>query len=384
MRAIVFAIRGCPAGWLGAYGNEWVVTPHLDQFAAEGIAFDRHISDCPDPEAAGRAWLHGSRVLEQLHTADVQTVLLRANHTDTDAPAPFYDGWGEVFDARPQEEDSSPLDNLIRSLPSVLDRLANVPRWLLWVEVDRCLPPWDVPQDVFDAYLADGDDAELGDELEAPVTACSDPPVGPFDASDLVAWQWLQMSFASVITKLDAELGEAFEQMRSRGLDQTAAWLVTSDLGYPLGEHGLIGVKGSRLHEELVHVPLLLRLPGAAEAGRRVAGFTQPADVAGTLLELFDRSPHAPREVPHAEREVYDASRSLLSLARGERESIRSAAHSKLEDEVAIRTDRWAYIRSSAGAVLFSKPDDRCEVNDVLGLNEEAALELERLLPIKS
>ena len=131
-------------------------------------------------------------------------------------------------------------------------------------------------------------------------------------------------------------------------------------------------------------MPLLLRLPGAAEAGRRVAGFTQPQDVAGTLLELFDRSPHAPREVPHAEREVYDASRSLLSLARGERESIRSAAHSKLEDEVAIRTDRWAYIRSSAGAVLFSKPDDRCEVNDVLGLNEEAAIELERLLPIKS
>lgn len=369
MRAIVFAIRGCPAGWLGAYGNEWVVTPHLDQFAAEGIAFDRHISDCPDPEAAGRAWLHGSRVLEQLQAADVRAVLLRANHIDTDAPAPFYDGWGEVFDARPQEEDSSPLDHLIRSLPSVLDRLANAPRWLLWVEVDRCLPPWDVPQDVFDAYIADEEDENPRNDLEEPVTPCSDPPVGPFDASDLVAWQWLQMSFASVITKLDAELGEAFEQMRSRGLEQTAAWLITSDLGYPLGEHGLIGVKGSRLHEELVHVPLLLRLPGAAEAGRRVAGFTQPQDVAGTLLELFGVEGTGP---------------SLMPLARGERESIRSAAHSQLEQEVAIRTDRWAYLRSLLGAVLFSKPDDRGEVNDVLGLNEEAALELEQLLPIKS
>ena len=114
---------------------------------------------------------------------------------------------------------------------------------------------------------------------------------------------------------------------------------------------------------------MLLRLPGAAEAGRRVAGFTQPADVAGTLLELFG---------------VESTGTSLLSLARGERESIRSAAHSKLEREVAIRTDRWAYIRSESGAVLFAKPDDRCEVNDVLGLNEAAALELERLLPITS
>ena len=59
MRAIVFVLRGCPARWLGAYGNEWVVTPHLDRVAAEGVAFDRHVSDCPDPAAAGRAWLTG-------------------------------------------------------------------------------------------------------------------------------------------------------------------------------------------------------------------------------------------------------------------------------------------------------------------------------------
>ena len=56
MRVIVFAIDGCPAGWLGAYGNDWVGTPNLDQLAAEGIAFDRHISDRPEPNAARRAW----------------------------------------------------------------------------------------------------------------------------------------------------------------------------------------------------------------------------------------------------------------------------------------------------------------------------------------
>src|SRR5438094_8020930 len=59
MRAIVFVLRGCPAGWLGAYGNEWVGTPNLDRLASEAVVFDRHVSDCPDPDAACAAWLSG-------------------------------------------------------------------------------------------------------------------------------------------------------------------------------------------------------------------------------------------------------------------------------------------------------------------------------------
>src|SRR5437588_321984 len=143
MRALVFVLRGCPVGWLGAYGNEWVVTPNLDRFAAEGVVFDRHLSDCPDPDAATLAWLSGrhqippfsrdaesaersaggsalvsaesadsaSRLNGTLHAAGVRTVLVRANHPDTDASPPYYAAWGEVFDARPQPDDSSPLDH---------------------------------------------------------------------------------------------------------------------------------------------------------------------------------------------------------------------------------------------------------------------------------
>lgn len=368
MRAIVFAIRGCPAGWLGAYGNEWVVTPHLDQFAAEGIAFDRHISDCPDPDAANRAWLG-----EHFATADVRTILIRANHPDTDSPAPFYARWSEVFDARPQAEDDSPLDHLIRSLPSVLDRLAQVPRWLLWVEIDRLLPPWEVPQDVFEAYIADEEEDPEKGEFEESIAPFADPPTGPFDRSDHAAWQWLHSTFAAVVTTLDAELGVAFDELRTRGLDRTAAWFVTSDLGYPLGEHGQVGVHRPWLHEELVHLPLVMRLPGAAEAGRRVPAFTQPADLSTTLRNLFGRD---------------EASRGLLPLARGEVESIRSQAFSTLEvngaKECALRTADWAYlhpIQTNSDdpprlPMLFVKPDDRWEVNDVLSQNAEVTEQL--------
>ena len=48
----MFVLHGCPAGWLGAYGNEWAAGPTLDRLAAEAVVFDRHVSDCPDPAAA--------------------------------------------------------------------------------------------------------------------------------------------------------------------------------------------------------------------------------------------------------------------------------------------------------------------------------------------
>src|SRR4051794_37510855 len=108
MRAVVVSVSGCPAGWLGAYGNEWVATPNLDRLAAEGVVFDRHVSDCPHPDAARAAWMTGqhqgpavalaftSRLTDELRAAGVRTVLVRANHADTDGPPPFYAGWDEV------------------------------------------------------------------------------------------------------------------------------------------------------------------------------------------------------------------------------------------------------------------------------------------------
>lgn len=401
MKAVVVIIRGCPAGWLGAYGNEWVVTPNLDRLAAESVVFDRHISDRPEPAAAYRAWLGGGGGwLEVFRERGIPTVLVRANHPDTDAPGWYYERWGEVFDARPQEEDDSPLDALLRSLPALLERMAEVPDWLVWVEIDRLLPPWDVPDPVFRAYLEheheadaeeprareeDGDDqddedpAEGGDVAPAdePVVPWRDPPTGPFDAGDPAARDWLATSFGALVTGLDAELGQLFELLRARGLDQSAAWIVTSDFGYPLGEHGQIGLHRPWLHVELVHLPLILRLPGSEQAGRRVFGFTQPPDLAPAVLGLF---------VPPA-----DARPNLLSLARGEASPIRDSAVTALEladaAERSIRTDDWAFLLpvrvpegESRAPQLFQKPDDHWEVNDLRARNMERADELEAAL----
>lgn len=375
MNAIVIAARGLPAGWLGAYGNEWVVTPELDRLAAEGVVFDRHLSDNPDPAAAGRAWLGGG-LLDRLRAAGVCTVLVRANHPDTDGPPSFYAGWAEVFDARPVADDDTPLDQLIRELPARLDRLPAP--FLLWVETDRLVPPWDVRQDVFDAYLDEGDEDDPPAEAED-VSPFADPPTGPFDRSDPAALDFLHRSFAAVVTAFDAEVGRMAEAFRARGLDRAAAWLVTADRGYPLGDHGQVGPYRPWLHQAVVQVPLLLRLPDAAEAGRRVAALTQPADLPPTLLALFG--------VPRESGAGFD----LLPLARGGAESVREYAVTEWEvngvTERAIHTADRTLIApgpqpdgETRAPQLYEKPGDRWEVNDLRPREVDAADELEAVL----
>lgn len=410
MNAIALILRGCPVGWLGAYGNEWVGTPHLDALAAESIVFDRHISDCPDPAAANRAWLTGryqfpqmegeppapplsENLLAKLRAAGVYTMLVRANRTENDSPAPFYDGWAEVFDARPVADDASPLDALLRSLPAILDRLAGASRWLLVIDIDRLLPPWDVPQDVFEAYIEDldeekdeADEDEPDEEKPEPkddaerVTPYVNPPTAPFDRADFAAWEWLHRTFAALVTTLDAELGDLFKQLRTGSLHESAMWLLTSDFGYPLGEHGQVGRYRPWLHEELVHLPLVLRLAGSAEGGRRLPAFTQPPDLYATVLEAFGIPPGA---AGHG--------RGLLGMVRGGEET-RAAVCTGLElngvREWALRTPEWALLlpgpqpegEPARPSMLFEKPDDRWEVNDLHIRQMEKVEELEAAL----
>src|SRR5207245_4744252 len=55
--------------------------------------------------------------------------------------------------------------------------------------------------------------------------------------------------------------------------------------GEGLGDHGE-QEHGLFLYREAVHVPLVLRLPGAARGGTRIAGTVAQIDIPATLLDL--------------------------------------------------------------------------------------------------
>jgi arylsulfatase A-like enzyme len=203
---------------------------------------------------------------------------------------------------------------------------------------------------------------------------------GPIDPADDLLFLRLQGSYAGAVTRLDAGVGRLLERLVALNPDDDVLIVCTADCGQPLGEHGVVGPVPATAHEETTHLPLILRLPDADEAGRRVAALTQAADLAATLADVFEV------ELPSAH------GRSLLPSVYGEGEEVHRYVCSGVQSgeavEWSLRTPEWAFLLPvrphpdgpSSGARLYVKPDDRREVNNVLQHHQERAEGLERTL----
>ena len=84
----------------------------------------------------------------------------------------------------------------------------------------------------------------------------------------------------------DDVVGRLLDALERHGvLDETLV-VVTSDHGEGLMDHDEMQ-HGFHLYEELLHVPLLLRLPGGAHAGARVSAPVRSIDVMPTVLDVL-------------------------------------------------------------------------------------------------
>lgn len=184
---------------------------------------------------------------------------------------------------------------------------------------DELLPPWTINVEVFESYCEDADE---------PLTPWPDPPPGEFKRDDDEAWDRLHLSFAAAVTLFDAAVGKLLVTIDL----ETTTVLVTSDAGFPLGEHGIVGSDGSHLHEELVHLPLIVRRPKAERAGDRIAMLTTPADVAAILKS----------DMPTRNR--------VISI---------------WNDCSAVKTSDWTLLKCGDKVRLHRRPGDKWCVNDI-------------------
>jgi arylsulfatase A-like enzyme len=338
MKIVVIEASALHLGFLGCYGNDWVATPNLDRLAAEGIVFDQHIADWPEPMRARQHPLITGRCIgAELH-------LLPASH-----PLIHFHRATVIADLATWEPRQRPIQ---------------------WHDGPSLAPPWwKLPRDLLMAYAEEGSNQ--------PVMA--DPPIGLVRLDD-VDLDRLQLTYASVVTYFDAKLGHFLDRLREQELFDHVLVCVTARCGFPLGEHGMVGLERAWLHEELVHVPLVIRLPGAEHAGLRVPALTQSVDLVTTFRDFLGEPP----EPAHG--------RSLLPLIRGEIEQIRPYAVSGQRvggsGEWLLRTPRRALLfpvqvpdaDPPRRPQVYVKPDDRWEVNDIAARCEEEVQQLELTL----
>jgi arylsulfatase A-like enzyme len=82
----------------------------------------------------------------------------------------------------------------------------------------------------------------------------------------------------------DEYFGRLLDLLRARALLDDSVVVLTSDHGEEFMEHGGVG-HGQTLHREVVHVPMLVRMPGGAGGGGHVDRLVRLTDVLPTVLD---------------------------------------------------------------------------------------------------
>ena len=142
--------------------------------------------------------------------------------------------------------------------------------------------------------------------------------------------------YDSAIKYVDQEIGRLVKYFKKRGIYEDTIFVITSDHGESLTEHGIF-FDHHGLYDESIHVPLIFNnLP---VEGKRIKDFVQHVDIVPTLLDALN--------IPFKKSE-FDGM-SLIPLIIGEVDSFRSfivAEESYTENKKAIRTNKWKYIYS--------------------------------------
>jgi len=185
---------------------------------------------------------------------------------------------------RVREGDWIPAKTAMAAIDWLRGNAMNRP-FFLYVDFFDPHEPWDPPREYVDAYDADWN----GEEVTYPM-------YGPCDYLTRGELEHCRAMYAGEATLVDAWIGRVLDEVGSLGLYDDTAIIFTSDHGFYLGEHGLIGKSiimgdfygSAPLYEEVAHIPLFVRLPDRLRQGRSttIGELAQPPDTTATILDL--------------------------------------------------------------------------------------------------
>jgi arylsulfatase A-like enzyme len=163
--------------------------------------------------------------------------------------------------------------------------------------------------------------------------------------------------YGASVTMADAWLGRFLDRFYASGLADETVVVFLSDHGIVLGERGWTGKPALELHPELIQVPFLLRDPSGRAAGKETPYFASPHDVGPTLLQMTG--------VPTPETMNGVSLAPLLS--GGSPRLSRRFCFGGYANHWYYRDDRWAFIAdgNNSGRELFDLRNDPGERTSV-------------------
>jgi arylsulfatase A-like enzyme len=140
-------------------------------------------------------------------------------------------------------------------------------------------------------------------------------------------WRNYIGGYYALVTEIDHHVGEILKALDEAELDNETIVIYTSDHGDFVGNHGMVEkcAFGQNVYEDILNVPLIIKIPGKTQSGKRIAELVTLADVLPTLIDLLDL------EVPELKYPIQGESMVDVLLNNGsmEREYIVSESWSQ-------------------------------------------------------
>ncbi len=346
---------------IGALGNKFVKTPHIDQLVADGVAFTHAYCQSPICTPSRSSFmtglypsrLHNTRngnatfpsyppVISRLIADSGYTCglvgkfhLQSAGHRTEPRIDDGYSFWRFSHAPRDDWPHGHDYAEWVRERGGDLDAMRESPQrvptefhqttwatersiefvqqpheqpWMLCVNIYDPHPPFIPPA----SYAANFDPAKMPgpyyrssdlaqqEKLKAiDFQGDAQPPEG-HDAFQA------QANYYAMIQQIDDQFARLIATLEQTGQLDNTVIIFTSDHGEALGDHGLIQ-KGCRFYEGLVRVPLIFAWKGQFATGLQCDGLVELLDLTATIVD-----------VAGLEQPEYMQGNSLLPVLRGE------------------------------------------------------------------
>jgi len=405
---------------LGCYGNDWIETPNIDRLAQESVVFENAYPEGLPTLPVRTALFTGNYTLtnrfwQALTPQDVSMAEILDEHGYVSAMVTdlyhmfkpnmnYHRGFHEwhwirgqemdAYKSRPHHADLSRYikpemkgDYQIRIIDQYLRNVADrkgeedyfaarvtreAARWLeenqgvhekffLYVDCFDPHEPWDPPPEFAAKYT---DPNYKGPWI-------IQPKGGPCNWMTEEELRHTRGLYAGELSFVDKWIGHLLDRIKSLGLMEESVIIFMSDHGHPHGEHGKMLKMDDLLYSELIRIPLMIRFPNKAHAGKRIKGIVQVVDILPTLLDIIGRPGDA----------EFMQGKSLMPLISGERQKIRDYAvigFFNVEDRC-IRNERWSYVRRPKGrkCELYDLVADPKETENLIDSRKDVAAEMD-------
>lgn len=291
---ILISIDDLRADYLNTYGHKIQSSPNIDKFSKSSMVFENVFAQSSWTLPSHTAMLTGkypqkldvevlndrlpknSSIAELLKSNGYQTAAFTSGAFINEDHG-FAQGF-DTFEENPTWEDAQILTQ--KAIPWLTQHQQN--KFFLFLHYFHVHDPYSPKEDSAKAI-----DPNYSGNLKS------------FDISQIVKLnkkeitlpqsdlEHLKTLYDAELLELDNSLGQLFNQLTETGLINNSIIIITADHGEEFGERGIWGMHAYSLYNELIKVPLIIRIPNF-DKPKRIPNLVELIDIVPTITSILN------------------------------------------------------------------------------------------------